>query len=183
MTFFYDLDITLLLFINRSLQNPVFDFILPILTDLHKILLVQIGFVLLWLSLLKFNRRLFFIILGLVLTFAVGDFLGSYLKDLFSRPRPDLAGINVVLKAPHLGGGSFPSNHALNNFSMAIFLSYFYPQLRYYFYIFAFVVAFSRVYCGVHYPSDILAGSLIGVFIGFLSSRYWKQVISKINRG
>ena len=66
------------------------------------------------------------------------------------------------------GGYSFPSNHSLNNFAAAFFFYKLYPNLKIPLFIAASLIALSRVYLGVHYPSDILGGAIIGSAIGYL---------------
>lgn len=175
----YQLDVSLLLWINHTLQNPVFDFVMPVLTDLHKIKALQIGIILFWLSLYKFNRRGFFVGLALIVTLMISDFVGGQLKNFFMRPRPDMAGINVILRSLHFSGGSFPSNHALNMFCLYQFISFYFARLRPYLFILATLVAFSRIYCGVHYPSDVLGGVYLGSFLGILCSKLMYPLISK----
>jgi undecaprenyl-diphosphatase len=167
----YSIDTFLLLLINQSLQNDLFDLILSFVTDLHKSNAFQISILLFWLFLMKFNRRAFFIGLGLIVTLACSDFLGGLVKNYFMRPRPDLAGIDVILRAPHFGGGSFPSNHSQNMFCLYQFVTYFYPRAKHYLLAFALTIAFSRVYCGVHFPSDVIAGAGFGLLIGTIGSR------------
>jgi len=177
MTPLYNLDVEILLFINRTLQNSLFDFILPAVTDLHKIRFIQLAILAIWLVLLKFNRNAFLVGLGLIFSLALGDFLGGQLKGFFLRPRPDLAGIDVILRAPHFGGGAFPSNHALNMFCLYQFISFFYSKAKLYLLFFALIIAFSRVYCGVHYPSDVISGGFIGGALGLLLANFWNQII------
>lgn len=166
-----NLDTQLLLFINRDLQNSLFDLIFPFVTDLHKNRVLQIALTLVWLISLKWSRRAFFMGCGLFIALAVSDFLGSQIKDFFIRPRPDIAGVPVTLRSPHFGGGSFPSNHALNMFCLYHYISYFYPKARIYLFTLALMVAFSRVYCGVHFPSDVVSGASIGSLCGFYLAR------------
>jgi undecaprenyl-diphosphatase len=71
------------------------------------------------------------------------------------------------------GGLSFPSSHAVNNLAAATVISHYFPLQRWYWFGFASLVALSRPYVGVHYPSDIVAGGLIGVGIGFLIVSLW----------
>jgi undecaprenyl-diphosphatase len=65
-------------------------------------------------------------------------------------------------------GFSFPSSHAVNNFAGALVLAFFIPHIKWWFFGYAAIVAFSRVYIGVHYPSDVIGGSIIGLLIGGL---------------
>jgi undecaprenyl-diphosphatase len=64
--------------------------------------------------------------------------------------------------------GSFPSGHACNAFMIAIILAERLRRKRYVFYGLATVVALSRIYVGVHYPSDVIAGSCLGLVIIWL---------------
>jgi undecaprenyl-diphosphatase len=61
---------------------------------------------------------------------------------------------------------SFPSGHSATSFACATVLSYYAPRLRVLFYVLASLIAFSRVYDGMHYPTDVLAGALLGVLVG-----------------
>lgn len=68
------------------------------------------------------------------------------------------------------GSYSFPSNHALNNFAAAIFFYRLFPNLKWVLFISAALISISRVYLGLHYPSDIFGGAVIGLAFGYLFS-------------
>ena len=101
----------------------------------------------------------------------------SYFKDLFHRPRPFLTvkGLVPVL-TPH--GFSFPSGHATLAAAMAVVLAYHFPKARYLVIGVALLVGISRIYFGVHYLSDVLAGFMLGIIVGALSIRLEKIILS-----
>ena len=105
----------------------------------------------------------------------LADQTGLFLKKWFLRERP-WAGIDggVILLVRESGRNySFPSNHAANISGLATIFSNIYPKIKKYFWGFAVIVMFSRMYIGVHYPLDILAGSIIGISMGGLILFLW----------
>ena len=90
------------------------------------------------------------------------------LKNIFIRVRPENAFTKEVIQI--MSGSndySFPSGHATIAFAAAYILSRQRKKLSWLFYLLAFFVAISRVYLGKHYPSDVLAGAILGLLIGF----------------
>lgn len=129
-----------------------------------------------WLYLLikdKKNRTKLAVLVILVIILA--DQTGLFLKKWFLRDRP-WAGIDegVILLVRQSGRNySFPSNHAANISGLATIFSNIYPKFKNYFWAFALIVMFSRMYIGVHYPLDILAGSIIGISMAGLLLILW----------
>src|SRR5690606_18071160 len=80
------------------------------------------------------------------------------------RDRPE----DVILRTDFHGSFSFPSSHALLAFFIVGFIVLFYPRLKKILIPLAICTAFSRIYCGVHYPSDILVGALLGLALAYL---------------
>ncbi|MBC7868402.1 MAG: phosphatase PAP2 family protein, partial [Gloeobacteraceae cyanobacterium ES-bin-316] len=74
---------------------------------------------------------------------------------------------------------SFPSSHAANHFCIAMFffvtLRHIAPKAIYLFFIWAAAVCFSQIYVGVHYPTDILGGTALGLSIGALSGKLYNK--------
>jgi undecaprenyl-diphosphatase len=102
----------------------------------------------------------------LVPTIVLSDQLNSFwLKFIVERLRPCHELLDVRLLVGCGSGYAFPSSHAVNNFAGALVLSYFLPRWTWAFFTFAGIVAFSRVYVGVHYPSDVVAGAIVGMAI------------------
>ena len=92
--------------------------------------------------------------------------LNYAVKLLVRRPRPDLGGL-----LPPLGGApsslSFPSAHATSSFAVATAMTRVEP-LGALAFLLAFALALGRPYLGMHYPSDVLAGAILGVLLGLL---------------
>jgi undecaprenyl-diphosphatase len=92
-----------------------------------------------------------------------------YAKRQFRRLRPHLSDLQATLHGPTLKDPSFPSGHSTAIFSVVTPFILFDPFLAPFLFPIAIMVALSRVILGVHYPTDVLAGSLLGAFtaIGF----------------
>ena len=109
------------------------------------------------------------------------------LKRIFNRQRPFEAYPNDITKLSDGGGGSFPSGHTASAFAVATCLSITYP--KWYViapaYTWASLVGYSRIYVGVHYPSDVLAGALLGTGSAYLShkinEKLWQKAKAKNN--
>lgn len=166
-----NIDISVFRFINTGLANPVFDLIMPIITS-EKII-VPIYVLALLVFAIKGDKKARMLIFALILTVIISDqFSSSYLKHLVGRIRPCSSLSDVRLLVGCGGGKSFPSSHAVNNFAAAMALAYHYRKYAKVFFSIAFAIAFSRIYVGVHFPGDVLAGILIGCAIGFLTGKY-----------
>lgn len=97
------------------------------------------------------------------------DLLTLALKLVSDRPRPfeEVPGVD-----PLIGGtvaGSFPSGHAATSFAGAVVLGYLFRRGLAPFLLLAVAVAWSRVYVGVHYPSDVLVGAALGLAVGLVA--------------
>jgi undecaprenyl-diphosphatase len=93
------------------------------------------------------------------------DLLALALKSAAGRPRP----FETIPQAdPLMGavGQSMPSGHAATSFAGAVILTYLLPRAAPFFFLLATAVAFSRVYVGVHYVSDVVVGALLGTVVG-----------------
>jgi undecaprenyl-diphosphatase len=152
--------------VNRGGTNSVFDAMMPFITEKDHFLFLLIG---LWLVLFwKARRRGRIVAVATLVVIAISDQASAHLlKPLFARTRPPYALESVRLLVDTTRSFSFPSAHAANAFAVAAFVSSFYPRTRLYLYFVAALVAYSRVYVGVHFPSDIAAGAVLGLAVGF----------------
>ncbi|NQT32113.1 MAG: phosphatase PAP2 family protein [Candidatus Omnitrophica bacterium] len=149
--------------VNKISSSPLLDSVMPVITELGSGRFIFI----LSLVMLAFRRKEirqsgFILMAGLALASNV-----SYiLKDLVGRPRPFLVMPDANILLPG-GGFSFPSSHASIAFAAAVILTGYFKRW-YLFYPLAILVALSRVYLGVHFPMDVLAGACIGTISGFV---------------
>jgi undecaprenyl-diphosphatase len=114
------------------------------------------------------RRRLPLVSALSLLSAALGSALAFLIKEWTDRARPPLAdaGVEPLVATPQ--SPSFPSGHAATAFAAATVVAAFHPRLRVPIYALAALVALSRVYLGVHYWLDIVAGAALGVIVGLL---------------
>ncbi len=164
------LDQQLFLFLN-SLNSQFMDKVMFIITA--KLTWVPLYLALIYIFSKKLGRKfwLFLIIIALSVLFA--DRGSVIIKNIVDRPRPchepALAG-QVHLIGERCGGTyGFISSHASNAFNVAM-LSILVIRKRWYtisIVLWALIVGYSRIYAGVHYPGDVICGSLFGALIGW----------------
>ncbi len=146
-------------FINQRLKNRFFDRVMPVITTERYFRVALLAVVIILLIAGTPAVRIEMLLVALVVGLA--DQTCNFLKRTSGRLRPGLTlpNVNQMVKAGRL---SFPSAHAANNLGTAIVVSWFAPQLGAWFLGLALIIGFSRVYCGVHYPLDVLIGFRIG---------------------
>lgn len=157
------LDTELFTFVNGSLANPFFDAVMPVVTNFRNwripVLLIVLA------ALVRGGREVrVAIVLALLAVGATDRLACGVVKPFVDRERP----FKVVAGARKLSGAhgdSFPSAHAANTFAAGTFLALRFARLRPILVIPA-VVSFSRVYVGVHYPLDVVAGAGLGASVG-----------------
>jgi undecaprenyl-diphosphatase len=167
LDFFYSIDLAIFYFINHSLSVSFLDKFFSIVTNVNNWYIAYL--ILLWLSFTKGGVKGKIAVVFIILLIAVTDQLGhKVIKEILQRVRPCNALANVLTPLGCSGTYSFPSNHALNNFAAAAFFYRLFPKLKWVLFITAFLVSFSRVYLGLHYPSDIVGGAIIGSAFGYI---------------
>ena len=168
----FQVDKAILLFIHNNLRYPALTPFFKAVADYGVIILgVYVVLMLLW-----EKRRIFPIASACVVSGLLGDFIKGYLKKAVMRPRPflEIPTLEPLIKRPK--GFSFPSGHTTLAFAVAFIISRILPK-RYSIpaFLMAALVAFSRLYLGVHYPTDILGGICIGYVAGMITDFLYKR--------
>lgn len=175
-------DVELFLKIHRGLANPFFDWLLPLMRN--RFFWVPLYLFIIVFSFIEYKKKGWYIIGMLLVTFAIGDLVSSrIIKPTVARVRPcneiTLAN-DIIHRVPCGSGYSFPSAHATNHFAIAVFLIFvFYDRWKLILPIglfWAFIISFSQIYVGVHYPIDTMAGAILGMLIGLLTSKIYKKL-------
>jgi undecaprenyl-diphosphatase len=165
--FLFSIDLSIFDFINNTISNTIFDKFFPFITNVKN---WYIAYIILWSILIVKGGNIGKIAsLGIIFLIITSDQFSSHLlKNIFERIRPCNALENVNILINCSSSYSFPSSHAVNNFAVATYFYRLFPKLKWILFIMAFIIAISRPYVGVHYPSDIFAGAIIGIIIGYI---------------
>ena len=163
-------------FFNSTISNPIFDVFFPIITN-QDIWTIPILIGVIILS-IKGGKRGKISSAILVIAIILADYSSAQiLKPFFQRLRPSHELIDGIRLLVQKGGKyGFVSSHAAYIFAAATVLSYFYIKYKKLFFTIAVLVAFSRVYVGVHYPADIFFGSLLGYGLAWVVLTLWVMI-------
>lgn len=158
-----DIDFIILNFLHEKLSCGFLDILMPMITFLGNAGMIWIAAALILLFIKKHRKNAFMLMGGLVCCAVVGNLI---LKNLVARARPCSLNttVNLLISAPT--DYSFPSGHTMSSFAAAVILYHADKRLGIPALMLAFLIAFSRLYLYVHFPSDVIAGALIGASIG-----------------
>ena len=179
MEFLFHLDYSLFFLINR-LPHPLWADTIFLFFSFYPLLMwLFIGSLFLW---YEFSRAKRFFVPLLVSLIVSGVLISVVLKPFFARSRPDIIHTNQVVVVSEKSSWvpwnidySFPSGHAGIAIAGATILGIQKKTYRKFFFLFALLTCFSRIYLGKHYPLDVLAGGLVGYAIAFLSLRLFRH--------
>lgn len=169
--------------VNSKWSNPFFDFIMPFLRN--SVVWIPLYLFLLIFVLVNYKTKAWWWIVFFLITVALTDMTGTNLfKHVFDRLRPcnnpDIQSqLRLLVNCP--GGFSFTSNHAANHFGMATFLFFTFRHLfkkwMWLGFLWAGSIGYAQMYVGVHYPTDIAGGMILGIifgtFTGLMFNKYF----------
>ncbi len=181
-------DLSLLHQINTAWSHPVLDWLMPALSAIEAWLplIIVTALITAWRG--GKRARVMLLCLGIAIGFGDGV-ISNTLKKTIGRVRPRDARADVIVRdlgtaspafmrlfeAPvrkagepngQIHGKSFPSSHTINLFAAATVIACFYRRVGLAMYLLAAGVAYSRIYCGAHWPSDLPPSMALGVLIG-----------------
>lgn len=169
-------DTALFYIINYNMHVGSLDPAMVFVTDKPEVLFLPVLIVIMY----RDRKNALLMLLLTVVSISIADWLGFALKEFIQRPRPfnTLEAVNLLI-----GTGtsySMPSNHAANAFAVATSVCLTTKnRLRYAILAIASLVAFTRPYLGVHYPSDVIVGGLLGAAVAAGSWHYYKWTAAR----
>ena len=165
-----NLNIDLFYFINNALANPLFDVIMPHLSDCGGFVTLLVLCILAILVLRYYKKEKYLEIAKMCLyALVLSGIIAACLKLTYHSPRPFTVLEHVRQLVVPTEPNSFPSGHSSSSMSVVTVLVWCLRDNKILITLliaFALLVAFSRVYVGVHYPFDVFVGALVGVVSG-----------------
>ncbi|MCF8369961.1 MAG: phosphatase PAP2 family protein [Bacteroidales bacterium] len=175
-------DTSLFLFLNRA-HSSLLD--QPMFWISNKLVWIPLYLLLLYFLIKFYHKETLYIMLMVALLIATSDLLSVHaFKNVFLRLRPchepALNGLVHIVNNKCGGDYGFYSSHASNHFAIATFLLFFLgKRLRYFTVLILFwatLISYSRIYLGVHYPGDVLAGAMAGILLGIFYAKIYDLV-------
>ena len=171
------LDWGILQWIQGALTCPVLDFLMPKITALGNAGAIWLLAAIILVITKKYRKQGILILAGLAASVLIGNVL---LKPLIARPRPCWIDTGVQLLVANPTDYSFPSGHTLSSVISAVILAKTDRRFGYAAIPLAVLIAFSRLYLFVHFPSDVLAAAVMGVIIGEMIFRFGGAMLDRI---
>ena len=156
------LDFNILFWIQNLIRNDVFDVIIPFYTSLGEDGIIWIAFGLILLIPKKYRKTGIMVLAALLVMLVVNNIV---LKNLIARPRPCWTYPEMVQLVHNPSSYSFPSGHTTSAFAVAFTVFSQHKKLGKVIIVMAAIMAFTRLYVFVHFPTDIYGGILVAAAI------------------
>ena len=174
-------DQTGLFHINQVWSNKLFDAVMPWLREAAFWLPLYLFFTVF--VLINFGKRGAVWIIFFLLTVTISDQVSGFLKHWIQRPRPcndPFMSQYIKLRLEYCSPSfSFTSSHAANHFGVAAFLHLTLKNVAgiktAWLFLWAFIICYAQMYVGIHYPLDILGGTVIGLSAGWMMSKVFNR--------
>lgn len=163
-------DIRLLRIINNSWKCKILDIIMPPMTYLGSF---PFMFIFCTVAFLLSNNLLHSMTIKAMISITISTGIGKILKVSFNRLRPFIKIPNLNIKKIGIDEYSFPSGHTTASFSLAVIIALYFPLFGFITIPLAACVGISRMYLGVHYPTDVFMGIFIGTLCSFLTHKFF----------
>lgn len=169
----------------QNIRSTPLDKFMVTISAVGNLSLIWIAFIFIFLSAKELKDQGKIMVLAFILNILLVNIL---VKNLVARPRPYEVANFTNLLVHKLADNSFPSGHTSYAFSFLTIIASLNKNkpLVVFTGVLAFLIAFSRLYLYVHFPTDVLAGAVFGIFIGFwaikiYNSKKYKQIKAKYN--
>lgn len=156
----------------QKLSTPGLDKFMVTITSLGNMSIIWIAFIVIFLSTKEYKTMGKVMVLGFILNLIIVNLL---LKNIFARVRPFNIVNHANLLIPTLKDGSFPSGHtsyAFTIFTIVLFMTK-KKSLKVLTGILTVLIAFSRLYLYVHFPTDVIGGAIIGFILAILAMKIY----------
>ena len=179
-------DQSVLFYINQVLSNSFFDSLMPWLRESAVWLPLYLFFFAF--AIVNFGKKGLYWILFFILTVAICDQVGGFIKNWIQRPRPcndSMMAQFIKLRLSYCSSSfSFVSNHAANHFGIAMFIHRSFKGVNafntWWLFAWALIICYAQMYVGIHYPTDIVGGMLLGLFSGAMVSKIFNLRIKLV---
>lgn len=162
-----NLDGGFLLFLQESVRNPMLDSLMKFITALGNGGMIWIGATILLLIPKKTRKIGMMSAVALLGSLIINN---NIIKNIVQRPRPFVTFTDLQIIIPTPSEYSFPSGHTSSSFAAAaVFYRHLPKKLGLPSVILAGLIGFSRLYVGVHYPTDVIAGVIMGILLSYLA--------------
>ena len=175
-----NLDWSILHWIHNTLSCGALDFLMPKISALCDVGAIWLSAAILMLFSKKYRRYGIMLVFGIAAGYVIGNL---FLKPLIARPRPCWLDSSVQMLIPAETDFSFPSGHALASAIGATILTMANRKFAFAAIPLAALIAFSRLYLYVHFPSDVLGGALLGILIGYFTVVVGRRFFERLEAG